>query len=79
MVAVAKVLLISVVVSVHVTEYLVGFVCALLFLNVATKWPKLMKEWKDMEFNMRNYEVPKGYLKRFYLMFAITVYFIIRK
>lgn len=63
----------------HVAEYLCGFMCALLFLNVARKWPKLMKEWKDMEFQMKTYEVPKGYLKKFYLIFAITVYFIIRK
>lgn len=65
--------------AVHVAEYSFGLVTAIVFFNIAKKWPSLMQDWTQVEQNMKRYDMSKTHLRNFYLILGITAYIIMRK
>lgn len=52
-----------------------SFVCMVLFLKLATKWPKLMKNWSEVEMFMFNMKSPPKMRKR--IIYSSLVFFIL--
>nr|WKF45123.1 gustatory receptor 15 [Podabrus annulatus] len=48
-------------------------IITLIFLKLATEWPKIMKKWISVEYSMRNYGYPQHLQRRINVMTLIVL------